>query len=116
MWYGASSCLNVIPQSIRMFFTHLPEATSQIRIVRSHEVVTRWVSSGEKHAEVIESVCPRSLVGGLEDLLSKRWISLLRLTAAIILLFTDTAMLKRLLDSSGGLKYTSSLCPFRMRM
>src|SRR5258708_6259898 len=142
MWYGALSLPSADSNTI--FFTHLPEATSQTHIVRSREVVTRRVSSGEKHADVTESVCPHNLVGYLEDsdLLSMRRMSLLLLTAATILLFEDTAMVK-LLDSSGGLKaftfqmrieqsrdpdtnfilsgenateYTSSVWPLRVRM
>src|SRR5258708_5085956 len=54
------------PMSVRsILFVHHPEEASQTRIDRSREAETISKSSGEKQTQVIQSICPRSRVGGL---------------------------------------------------
>src|SRR5258708_17109607 len=53
------------PMSVRsIFFVHCPEEMSQTRMDRSREAETMFKLSGEKQTQVIQSVCPRSRVGG----------------------------------------------------
>src|SRR5260370_18134557 len=48
-----------------IFFVHCPEEMSQTRMDRSREAETMSKLSGEKQTQVIQSVCPRSKVGGI---------------------------------------------------
>src|SRR5258708_18015755 len=47
-----------------IFFVHCPEEMLQTRMDRSREAETMFKLSGEKQTQVIQSVCPRSRVGG----------------------------------------------------
>src|SRR6266436_2151352 len=53
------------PMSVRsIFLMHRPEEMSQTRIDRSCEAEMMSKLSGVKQTQVIQSVCPRSRVGG----------------------------------------------------